>query len=159
MIIASVADVQLRERKMPEVNKPGLVAKPIPSITPDMVEFFEGARRGQLMVQKCEGCGELRFPPHEICTRCLGTRAGWVAVSGRGEVYSFNIMHQVYHPGFATEVPYAVVVVKLDEGVKFVSNLVGVKPADIKCGMPVEVTFEKLNDQVMLPKFRPRAGS
>jgi len=80
-----------------------------------------------------------------------------VAVSGRGEVYSFNIMHQVYHPGFATEVPYAVVVVKLDEGVKFVSNLVGVRPADIKCGMPVEVTFEKLNDQVMLPKFRPRS--
>ena len=159
MIIAGVAGFQLRERKMPEASKPSPVAKPIPSITPDMVEFFEGARCGQLMVQKCEGCGELRFPPHETCTKCLGTRAGWVAVSGRGEVYSFNIMHQVYHPGFATEVPYAVVVVKLDEGVKFVSNLVGVKPADIKCGMPVEVTFEKLNDQVMLPKFRPRAGS
>jgi uncharacterized OB-fold protein len=144
---------------MPEASKSGPVAKPIPSITPEMVTFFEGARRGQLMVQKCAGCGELRFPPHEICTRCLGTRAGWVAVSGRGEVYSFNIMHQVYHPGFATEVPYAVVVVKLDEGVKFVSNLVGVKPAEIKCGMSVEVTFEKLNDQVMLPKFRPRARS
>ena len=144
---------------MPEPNKSGPITKPIPSVTPEMTEFFEGARRGQLMVQKCEGCGELRFPPHEICTKCLGTRAGWVAVSGRGEVYSFNIMHQVYHPGFATEVPYAVVVVKLDEGVKFVSNLVGVKPADIKSGMPVEVTFEKLNDQVMLPKFRPRAQS
>ncbi len=144
---------------MPEASKSSPVAKPIPSITPDMAEFFEGARRGQLMLQKCAGCGELRFPPHEICTRCLGTRAGWVAVSGRGEVYSFNIMHQVYHPGFATEVPYAVVVVKLDEGVKFVSNLVGVKPAEIKCGMPVEVTFEKLSDQVMLPKFRPRGPS
>jgi uncharacterized OB-fold protein len=144
---------------MPDVNKSAPVAKPVPSVTPDMAQFFEGARRGQLMVQKCAKCGELRFPPHEICTRCLGTGAAWVAVSGRGEVYSFNIMHQVYHPGFATEVPYAVVVVKLDEGVKFVSNLVGVKPADIKCGMPVEVTFEKLSDQVMLPKFRPRAGN
>ncbi len=46
---------------MTEVNKSPSVAKPIPSITRDMVEFFEGARRGQLMVQKCEGCGELRF--------------------------------------------------------------------------------------------------
>jgi uncharacterized OB-fold protein len=143
---------------MPEVSKSAPVAKPVPSVTPEMAQFFEGARRGQLMVQKCAGCGELRFPPHEVCTRCLGTRAGWVAVSGRGEVYSFNVMHQVYHPGFATEVPYAVVVVKLEEGVKFVSNLVGVKPADIKIGMPVEVTFEKLSDQVMLPKFRPRAS-
>jgi uncharacterized OB-fold protein len=144
---------------MPEPHKSGPIPKPIPSVTPEMTEFFEGARQGQLMLQKCAGCGELRFPPHEICTNCLGTRAGWVAVSGRGEVYSFNIMHQVYHPGFATEVPYAVVVVKLDEGVKFVSNLIGVKPAEIKCGMPVEVTFEKLSDQVMLPKFRPRARS
>ena len=142
---------------MPEATKPAPVAKPIPAITPDMIEFFDGARRGQLMVQKCAGCGELRFPPHEICTRCLGRTSSWVAVSGRGEVYRFNIMHQVYHPGFASEVPYAVVVVKLEEGVKFVSNLVGVKPADIRCGMPVEVTFEKLSDQVMLPKFRPRA--
>ena len=144
---------------MSEASKSTPVTKPIPAITPDMVDFFDGARRGQLMVQKCEECGELRFPPHEICTRCLGRTSSWVAVSGRGEVYSFNIMHQVYHPGFATEVPYAVVVVKLEEGVKLVSNLVGVKPADIKCGMPVEVTFEKLSDQVMLPKFRPRAPS
>jgi len=144
---------------MPEASKTSPVSKPIPTITSDMVEFFEGARGGRLMVQKCDGCGELRFPPHEICTRCLGRTSSWVAVSGRGEVYSFNIMHQIYHPGFATEVPYAVVVVKLEEGVKFVSNLVGVKPAEIKCGMPVEVTFEKLSDQVMLPKFRPRRAS
>jgi uncharacterized OB-fold protein len=65
-------------------------------------------------------------------------------------------MHQVYHPAFAAEVPYAVIVVRLEEGPKVVSNLVGVKPHEIKCGMPVEVVFEKLNDQVTLPKFRPR---
>ena len=144
---------------MPELSKSPPIAKPIPSITPDMVTFFEGAKRGQLMVQKCAACGELRFPPHEICTNCLGTQAGWVPVSGLGEVYSFNIMHQVYHPGFATEVPYAVVVVKLEEGVKFVSNLIGVKPDGIRVGMPVEVTFEKMSDDVWLPKFRPRARS
>ncbi len=142
---------------MPEASRPVPQGKPTPAITPEMVEFFDGAKRGQLMVQKCDGCGTLRFPPHEICTSCLGTRASWVPVSGRGEVYSFNIMHQVYHPGFASEVPYAVVVVKLSEGVKFVSNLVGVKPHDIRCGMPVEVIFEKLSDDVYLPKFRPQA--
>jgi len=98
----------------------------------------------------------MRFPAHELCSNCLSTRAKWVAVSGRGEVYSFNVMHQVYHPGFAAEVPYAVVVVKLEEGPKVVSNLVGVKPQQIKCGMPVEVIFEKVSDQVTLPKFRLR---
>ena len=139
---------------MAEASKPAPAGKPVPSITPEMKEFFEGARHGQLLVQECEGCGIKRFPPHEICTNCLGTRARWVPVSGRGEVYSFNIMHQVYHPGFAGEVPYAGVVVKLNEGVKFVSNLIGTRPDQIRCGMPVEVTFEKQTDEVWLPKFR-----
>jgi hypothetical protein len=134
-------------------------AKPIPTPTPEMKEFFEGARRGRLMVQKCDGCGALRFPAYEICTKCLGNRASWVEVSGRGKVFSYNIMHQVYHPGFAAEVPYAVVVVELEEGPKMVSNLAGIKPHDIRCGMAVEVEFEKLSDEVYLPKFRPRAGA
>ena len=66
-------------------------------------------------------------------------------------------MHQVYHTGFASEVPYAVVVVKLEEGPRFLSNVVGIKPHEIRIGMPVEVTFEKISEEVMLPKFRPRA--
>ncbi len=138
---------------------PEAPSKPIPAVTPNMAEFFAGAKSGKLMVQRCDGCGQLRFPACELCSRCLGTRASWVEVSGRGEVYSFNIMHQVYHPGFAREVPYAVVVIQLEEGPRMVSNLVGIKPHEIRCGMPVEVVFEKLNDEVSIPKFRPRAAS
>ena len=96
---------------MPEPSKS--ISKPIPSITPDMQEFFAGTREGRLMVQQCGGCGALRFPAYEICSKCNSTKANWVQVSGRGTVYSFNIMHQLYHPAFATEVPYAVVVVEL----------------------------------------------
>jgi uncharacterized OB-fold protein len=135
------------------------LGKPIPAVTADMAGFFEGARRGQLMVERCDHCGTLRFPAHELCAKCLATGAKWVPVSGRGEIYSFNIMHQIYHPGFAAEVPYAVIVVKLEEGPKFISNLVGIKPHEIKIGMPVEVTFERAGEDLMIPKFRPRAGS
>jgi uncharacterized OB-fold protein len=135
---------------MPELSKP------IPAVTPQLAPFFEGTRRGVLMVQKCDSCGTLRFPPHELCSHCLSSKASWTPVSGRGEVFSFNVMHQVYHPGFAAEVPYAVVIVQLEEGVRMISNLVGVKPHEIKCGMPVEVVFEKLSEEVTLPKFRPR---
>ena len=137
---------------MPEISKP------IPAITPDLREFFDGARAGRLMVQKCDSCGALRFPAHDLCSKCNSTLSRWVQVSGRGTVFSFNIMHQLYHPGFASEVPYAVVMVELEEGCKFVSNLLGIKPHEIKCGMPVEVTFEKLNDEVSMPKFRLRAA-
>jgi len=73
----------------------------------------------------------------------------------QGEIFSFNVMHQIYHPGFADEVPYAVVVVQLAEGAKLTSNLVGVPPAAVKIGMPVKVVFEDITDAVTLPKFAP----
>ena len=131
--------------------------KPIPTITAELRPFFDAAKRRELMVQRCRSCQTLRFPAREICSQCLSREVEWVAVSGRGEVFSYNVMHQVYHPGFATEVPYAVVVVKLDEGAKMISNLVGVAPRDIRIGMRVEVVFEDVSDEVTLPKFRPAA--
>ena len=130
-------------------------AKPIPAITPNMQEFFAAAKRHQLVVQRCTRCGTYRFPPREICSSCLCYEAEWAPVCGEGEIFSFNIMHQVYHPGFAPEVPYAVVIVKLKEGAKFLSNLVGVAPQDVRIGMPVRVVFEEISPEVTLPKFAP----
>ncbi len=129
--------------------------KPVPVITPELEPFFAAAKRRQLVVQRCTACGSLRFPARSICSRCLSTGVEWIPVSGKGEVYSFNIMHQVYHPGFAAEVPYAVVLVQLAEGPRMTSNLVGVPPQDIRIGMPVAVVFEDLTDEVTLPKFAP----
>jgi uncharacterized OB-fold protein len=130
-------------------------AKPIPAITPEMRPFFAAAKRHELHMQRCTRCGTYRFPARAICSSCLSTDADWVPVSGRGEVFSFNVMHQVYHPGFAAEVPYAVVVIQLAEGARMVSNLVGVSPDEIRIGMPVRVVFEEISDDVTLPKFAP----
>ncbi len=132
-----------------------IIAKPIPAVTPELQPFFDAAKRRELRVQRCRACGALRFPARTICSECLATDADWVPVSGRGEVFSFNVMHQVYHPGFAAEVPYAVVIVRLAEGPKMVTNLVGVAPHDVRIGMPVRVVFEDLTDDVTLPKFVP----
>jgi uncharacterized OB-fold protein len=76
-------------------------------------------------------------------------------VSGRGTIFSFAVMHQVYHPGFADAVPYAVVVVELAEGARLVSNVVDCPVDRIRTGMPVEVVFEDVSPEVTLPKFRP----
>jgi hypothetical protein len=129
--------------------------KPVPAVTPELQPFFEAAKRRELVVQRCNGCGAYRFPARPICSTCLSDDAEWVRVSGRGEVFSYNVMHQVYHPAFAAEVPYAVVLIKLDEGPKMISNLVGISPEEIRIGMRVEVIFEDLDDQVTLPKFKP----
>lgn len=137
---------------------PEAPARPVPQVTPYLAPFFAAAREQRLVVQRCSGCGALRFPPREICSTCLSTEASWQPVSGRGEIFSFNVMHQIYHPGFAAEVPYAVVVVRLEEGPKITSNLVGCPVDAITVGMPVEVIFERLSPEVTLPKFRPRAA-
>ena len=129
--------------------------KPIPAVTPEMKPFFDAAKRHELVVQRCTQCGAHRFPAREICSKCLSREAAWVKVSGRGTVFSYNVMHQVYHPGFADEVPYAVVVISLEEGAKMTSNLVGMKPHDIKIDLPVKVVFEEITEDITLPKFAP----
>jgi len=133
-------------------------AKPLPQITPEMRPFWDAARRHQLVVQRCGGCGTHRFPARDICSRCLSREAEWVPVSGRGSVFSWAVMHQVYHPGFAADVPYAVVVVELEEGARLVSNVGGCPFGDLAPGMPVEVTFDDVTPEVTLPKFRPRTS-
>jgi len=130
--------------------------KPIPEITEALRPFLAAARDGRLVVQRCSRCGHRRFPPREICSDCLGRDAEWVASSGRGTIISFNVMHQVYHPGFASEVPYAVVLVELEEGGRLLTNLIGCSPDRVRIGLPVEVQFEKRSEEISLPQFRPR---
>ncbi len=130
------------------------IPRPLPDGERDLAPFFAAAKEHRLVVQRCGGCGALRFPPRELCSGCLSTEATWVPVSGRGEVFSYNVMHQVYHPAFAAEVPYAVVVVKLAEGPKMVSNVVDCPVDEIRIGMPVEVVFEPASAEITLPKFR-----
>jgi uncharacterized OB-fold protein len=129
-------------------------AKPLPQVSSDMAPFFEAARARRLVVQRCRGCGALRFPARERCSGCLAREAEWVPVSGRGTVFSYAVMHQVYHPGFAAEVPYAVVLVELEEGPRLVSNVVGCPPGELAVGLPVEVVFEDVSPDFTLPKFR-----
>jgi uncharacterized OB-fold protein len=132
-------------------------ARPVPEVSPILAPFFAAARERRLVVQRCAGCHALRFPPRELCSTCLATDATWETVSGRGEIFSYNVMHQIYHPGFANEVPYAVVVVKLAEGPKMTSNLVDCPLDEITIGMPVEVVFDDISPDVTLPKFRRTA--
>jgi uncharacterized protein len=96
------------------------IVRPIPEVTSELRPFFEASRNGQLVVQKCGNCGVLRFPPRRMCSNCLSRESSWIPVSGEGEVYSFIIMHRVYHPAFANQVPYAVATIKLKEGAQMI---------------------------------------
>ncbi len=129
--------------------------KPVP--TPDEASrpFFAGARQHCLMIQQCSTCGAVMWPVKSRCNNCLAATVTWVPASGKGTLYSFALMHQVYHPGFASEVPYNIVEVDLEEGLRILSNVVGCANEDLRIGMPLEVTFEDVTEEVTLPRFRP----
>ena len=133
------------------------VEKPLPRPNEDSAPFWEAAFRGELRMQKCADCAHVRFPPALLCARCLSDRAEWVQLSGRGTVYSWIVVHQSQHPAFNADVPYNVAIVELEEGPRLHTNLIGCSNEQIHIGMPVEVAFQKVNDDTALVKFRPRA--
>lgn len=132
--------------------------KIVPVVTDALAPYFEAAASGRLVVQRCVSCGTLRFPARSVCGGCLSEESDWTPVSGRGEVYSFFWMHQVYHPAFANEVPYAIAVVRLEEGPCMTTNVLDCSKEELRVGLPVEVVFEE-RGEVKLPQFRPRASS
>ena len=129
--------------------------RPLPAPDdPLVVEFCEHCNRGELCFQRCENCGAWRHLPRFVCARCGSDRWGWAPSRGRGRIYSWTITHQPLVRGFPEPVPYAVVVVELDEGVRMTTNVVGCANAELRIGMPLEVTFEQVSEAVAIPKFR-----
>jgi uncharacterized OB-fold protein len=129
-------------------------SKPIPTPSEESKPFWQAAKRGEILLQRCRDCGAYRFPPNPLCTECSSTAFDWKPVSGRGKVYSYVVFHRAYHPGFADDLPYAVACIELEEGPRLLSNIVGMQPEQIRCDMPVEVVFEQITSDITLPKFR-----
>jgi uncharacterized OB-fold protein len=134
--------------------------KALPVPTPETQDFWEGAREGHLRLQRCEQCAHVYFPPRPFCPRCASRSVVAFTASGRGKLHSYVINHRPA-PGFQDDVPYAIAVVELDEGPRMMTNLVDVEqtPEALPLDMAVEVAFERVNDTISLPKFRPAGGA
>lgn len=130
------------------------IPKPLPLVDAINKPFWDAAARHELVVQKCMGCSRHQYPPLVLCPDC-SSEFEWVAASGRAELYTFTIIHLVFHPAFAEEVPYNVAVVKLAEGPLFITNIVGMADEDLEIGLPLEVIFEDVDEGVSIPKFKP----
>ncbi len=128
--------------------------KPLPLMTRETREFWQGCKRHELLIQRCKDCRTYRHYPRILCPNCGSWNVEWAKVSGKGKVYSYIVAHRPFHPAFADDVPYAAVIVELEEGVRMVSNVVDCRPEDIYIGMPVEVVFDDVTKEVTLPRFR-----
>ncbi len=134
----------------------GMAARPTrlrPPMAHDNQWWWEGIDQGKLLIQKCQGCGELRHPPRPMCPSCRSIDWEGVEASGAGTVYSYTVLHYPKFPGY--EFPLACVLVDLDEGVRLVSNLINCEHSDIRIGMAVEAVIESVDDDLKLPLFRP----
>jgi len=129
--------------------------KPIPIVNPWARPFWKAAREGKLIIQQCKDCGRHIFYPRIACIHCSSEKVDWVQASGKGTVYSYTVVESNAPSAFIQDMPYVVAVVRLEEGVQMLTNIVGCDPYQVRCDMPVQVTFEKLDDEFSLPKFRP----
>ena len=130
----------------------------IPRATPETLHFWEGAKRGELLLQRCDSCHEAYFPPRPFCPHCASRSVSVFRASGRATLYSY-VINERPAPGF--DAPYAIAVVELEEGPRMMTNIADSPqtPEALVLDMPLEVRFEELSPEISLPLFRPTEAS
>jgi len=136
------------------------VGPPTPMLDDLSRPYWDGARNGKLVVQRCAACGRFINWPRPACRFCLSDVLTFEEMSGRGTLYSYTITRQAFHPWFVDRVPYVVATIELEEqkGLMLVANLVECDDTGIRVGMPVEVVFVDVGPELTLPSFRPVAA-
>jgi uncharacterized OB-fold protein/acyl dehydratase len=125
-----------------------------PPVSPDTAFFWAGTQAGELRIQRCGECGALRHPPGPACLSCGTTRSqGFIVAAGTGTVYSYVVHHHPPVPG--KRLPIVIALVELTEGVRVMAELVGIEPDQVHVGMPVRSAFLRIDDELVLPGWRP----
>jgi uncharacterized OB-fold protein len=142
---------------MPEMPK--IATWHLPVVDLETAPYWEATKERKLLIKECGACGRAFFYPRNHCPYCWSTETTWREASGRGTVYTFTVVYQNDLPPFRDRIPYVVAVVELEEGVRMTSNIEGITPEEVRCGMPVQVAFREEQrsetDSVAIPVFRP----
>lgn len=128
--------------------------------TPDVETqpFWDATRARRLVLQRCAACGRHQFYPRPFCASCWSSEIDWVEASGRATLYTYSIVHQNDLPPFPERVPYVAAVVDLAEGPRMMTNVVDCDLEMLEVGMPLEVAFRDLDEEITVPVFRPAAA-
>jgi uncharacterized protein len=126
---------------------------PVPSPTATSKSYWEGCARQELLYQRCNHCDAPIHSPAVVCGRCWSTELRWKRSAGAGSVYSWTVVWRPPSPTMS--VPYAPIIVDLDEGWQLLSCLVGCQHEEVREGMRVRVEFHPAGQETWLPYFRP----
>jgi uncharacterized OB-fold protein len=136
------------------ISSEDAMKKPVPAPDADSAAFWRGLREGVLLLQHCGDCGHVQYYQQAICRQCGGANLSHRRASGRGKVHSFSVVHRAPGPAFKADLPYAVLLVDLEEGPRMISTYTGGKPEDVTFDMDVMLVCEPINQDVTLPRFR-----
>lgn len=112
-----------------------------PNVDWESRAYWEGAGRGELVLQRCRACGVVQHRPRGLCVSCLSDAIEHFVASGLATVYTFSVVRQNQMPEFREAVPYVVAYVQTDEGPQLLTNIVGCAPEAVSIGMRVRVDF------------------
>lgn len=132
------------------------VAKPNPRADGLSRPYWDGSARGELLLQRCVACRKVRHYPQHLCPECHSDTYDWIVSPGMGVVHSWTVTHHAFLPAFATELPYALVTVDLDEGVRALGRWAQGTAVELAIGLPVVAGFVMRADGFGDLTFRPR---
>lgn len=121
--------------------------KPLPQPTALTKPYWDAALAGRLVLQCCAACGKVRHYPRLLCDRCYSSEVNWIPATGKGLVHSWTVAHHAFHATFAAEVPYTLVTVDLEEGVRALGRWQG---GALAIGTVVQGRFEVDADRAEL---------
>ena len=129
------------------------VQKPAPKFSDVAKPYWDGLKAGRLLIQHCAACGKPRHYPRLVCDGCYATQCKWVPAQGTGRVHSWTVCHHAFHAGFAPDLPYTLLAVDLDEGVRAMGRLRRGDPSAVRIGLAVRFDTEPGVDGFALPVF------
>jgi len=129
-----------------------------PRMSIDTKSYWDGCLRNELRFQRCGACGEVVFHPRALCPYCLSDALGWHVSSGRGVVYSFTAQHVSLHPDRPLQSPRMLGIAALEEGFHMFTEFLTDDPALLRIDAPVVVVFDRIAEDLVLPKFRVLAA-
>jgi uncharacterized protein len=130
------------------------MARPLPTPDPCTSPYWAAVSEKHLRLPRCTACQRFHFYPRPLCPYCHSASHEWVDGSGKGEVYSFTVVHRAPSPAFSDAAPYVVANIRLEEGVHLMSTVVGCPPSEVRIGMPVRLIFTAVEESY-LPAFEP----
>jgi uncharacterized OB-fold protein len=150
-VVATMMFRVLKYKPAPRAAKPDRTQLVRPQMNRDTEFFWEGTAAGELRIQRCNACGELRHPPGPMCPTCHAADRGYVVASGRGRVFSFLVHHAPQLPG--KELPITLALVELEEGLRMVGEVLAPPEGGVAIGDRVQVVFERIDDDLTLVQW------